>query len=217
MNNILDEIIKDSIPIWDLCINTEFVQEITDGSIDDKKVLKYIIEDTIYLREYAKCFAYAITKCNTLDEMKFFYLILGFVNEAETSVRKEFLKKHHFKDDEVFKLKPSDACKKYTDHMLKYAKDGSLEEVLCAILPCMLSYQYIFYKIYKDKPNIPNTKYYCLLCYYISEEYKETAKSWIDYSNKLLSNYKDNKKLKEIFRYSSLCELEFWKMSYEEK
>lgn len=40
MNNILDEIILDSIPIWDECINTSFVREITDGSIEDKKGFK---------------------------------------------------------------------------------------------------------------------------------------------------------------------------------
>ena len=101
MTNYIDIIIKDSIPIWDECANTLFIKELISGKLSYERFQKYIIEDTRYLLNYAKCYAYLITKCNTLEEIGFFYDILAFVKEGETSVRKNYLKNHNIDDNGV--------------------------------------------------------------------------------------------------------------------
>ena len=214
---VLDRIISDSIPIWDECINTPFIQEITDGTIEDEKVLKYIVEDSIYLLEYAKCFAYEIAKCKTLENIRYFYGILGFVNESETSVRREFIKNHGLTDFQVETKAPDTACKEYTDFMISHCKDGTLQEGLMSILPCMLSYQYIFKKVYNIKPSLLKTKYAGLLEFYCCDEYKDLAEEWKEYASKLCGEVsaEEEKHLTEIFRKSSEFELNFWKMSYD--
>ena len=216
---LLDRIVNDSIPIWDECARTPFVQEITDGIISDERVLKYIVEDTLYLLEYAKCFAYQITKCKTLEEIRYFYGILGFVNESETSVRRAFISRHGFSDCRVETKTPDAVCKAYTDFMISQCKDGNLKEGLMSILPCMLSYQYIFYKMYQQKPDIPKTKYAEILAYYICDEYAAVAKEWKDFADKICGKVssQEEKRLTEIFRASSEHELNFWHMSYEKK
>lgn len=217
METVLDKAIKDSIPIWDKCIEMPFIKELCLGSIDDDRMLNYIIEDTIYLLNYARCFAHLITKCDTLEKIRFFYSVLGFVNEKETSSRRMFIKEHGLNEEDVEKKEAHQLCKKYLDHMNDCCKNKSLEEGLMSMLPCILSYQYIFYKVYEKNPNmLDKNKYRHILEPYVDPNYKLEAQRWIDFSNKILCNSKiDEDKLIEAFRISSICELDFWKMSYE--
>ncbi len=216
MINYMDEIIKDSIPVWDECINSDFVQGLINGSIEDKKVLKYIVEDTRYLLNYAKCYAYLITKCNTLEEIRMFYNILSFVNEGETSVRRDYVLKHNLEEEIVETTIPDTMNQIYIDSMMNWCSSGSLVEGCMSILPCMLSYGYIFNKCYKMNPNmLENNPYKEILEGYISPDMELWCKEWADFANSLMNKYPCSKeKCRAIFRFSSDRELEFWKMSY---
>ncbi len=213
----MNEIINDSIQIWEECIKTSFVDELTSGIINTKRFIKYLIEDTLYLKEYARCFAYAMTKSETLEEMRVFYSVLSFVNDSETSNRQKYLLNNGYKDEDIEKMIPSVENQDYINHMLKYAKNGNNKEILMAILPCMLSYYYIFSKVLINKPNMLETKYGDLLKDYVSNDYKESCLFWIDYTNKLCQNITSEEKehLINIFRKSSEHELAFWNMSYD--
>ncbi len=219
MSKIMERIIDDSIPIWNECIETEFIKEFTAGTLKEEKLLKYLIEDTIYLREYARCFAYAMTKANTLEEIRVFYTVLSFVNENETSIRKKYLKKYNLTDNEVEKMSPSNDNQIYINHMLNYAKNGNIKEILMALLPCMLSYNYVFTEVNKLNPYMLKTKYNDLLCDYISNDYQKCCSFWIEFTNQLCETVPKEEEviLTNIFRESSKCELAFWNMSYGKK
>ena len=219
MNNYIDEIIADSIPIWEECINTKFVQELINGTLSDERMVKYIVEDTRYLFNYAKCFALLISKCNNLEEIRFFYDILAFVNEGETSVRKTFLKNHNIDDNEVQTTIPDIENQIYIDSMLNWCSNGTLIEGTMSVLPCMLSYEYIFNKCYKENPHmLDNNPYYDVLKEYVGEEVTNWCKEWSSFANKLMNKYPNSlEKCKRIFRFSSIREREFWNMSYNNK
>lgn len=219
MNNYMDDIVKDSIPIWEECLNTKFVQELISGKLSDERMTKYIVEDTRYLLNYAKCFAYLITKCNTLEEIGFFYDILAFVKEGETSVRKNYLKNHNIDDNGVQTTIPDIENQIYIDSMINWCSTGSLVEGTMSVLPCMLSYEYIFNKAYKENPQmLDNNPYYDVLKEYVGEEVTNWCNEWKSFANKLMNKYPHSfEKCKTIFRFSSLREKAFWEMSYNNK
>ena len=219
MVNYMDEIIKDSIPIWDECIQTEFIQSLINNNLDEDKMSKYIIEDTRYLLNYAKCYAYLITKCNTLEEIRVFYDILSFVNEGETSIRREYLIKNGYNELDIETSIPDTETQIYIDHMMSFCANGSLVEGTMAILPCMLSYDYIFNKLYDENPNmLKNNKYKNILEAYIGDSVKEVCKAWASFANELMNKYPCSlEKCKQIFRFSSIREREFWNMSFNNK
>lgn len=219
MTNYMDEIIKDSLPIWEECINSKFVQGLINGSLTDEQITKYIVEDTRYLLNYAKCYAFLITKCNTLEEIRMFYDILSFVKEGETSVRREFILEHHLNDYDVETTIPDIENQIYINSMLNWCANGSLVEGTMSILPCMLSYGYIFNECYRRKPNLlDNNPFKKILNEYISPDFEIWCKEWANFANKLMNTYPSSfEKCKSIFRFSSLRELEFWNMSYNNK
>ena len=55
--SVMREIVENSLPVWKECLETDFVKQLVNGSLDEEKFKGYIIEDTLYLREYARVFA----------------------------------------------------------------------------------------------------------------------------------------------------------------
>ena len=219
MTDYMNKIINDSLPIWDECIKTPFVQGLIKGTLTDEQITKYIVEDTRYLLNYAKCYAFLITKCNTLEEIRMFYVILSFVKEGETSVRRAFIAEHGLKDYDVETSIPDKENQIYIDSMMNWCHNGSIVEGTMAILPCMLSYGYIFNKLYKENPNmLNNNPFKDILAAYIGEEMETWCKDWANFANELMNKYPNSfEKCMTIFRFSSLRELEFWKMSFNNK
>ena len=51
--NFLEECIQDSLPIWESCLNTKFLKGVADGSLPEECFKGYIVDDSLYLREYS--------------------------------------------------------------------------------------------------------------------------------------------------------------------
>lgn len=56
------ECIQDSLPIGEQCLNSPFLQKLENGTLEESSFLGYIIDDSLYLREYAKVFAWGMTE-----------------------------------------------------------------------------------------------------------------------------------------------------------
>ena len=64
--NFLEECIQDSLPIWEACLETEFLKGVADGSLPEDCFMGYIVDDSLYLRAYARVFAWGMTKAQTM-------------------------------------------------------------------------------------------------------------------------------------------------------
>ena len=102
----LDECINDSLPIWQECLNSEFLQKMADGSLAEECFKGYIVDDSLYLREYSKVFAWGIINARKMVEICNYYEMLSFVNEGEGSTRKNYLKRYGLTDEEIQHLPP---------------------------------------------------------------------------------------------------------------
>lgn len=133
------ECIQDSLPIWEQCLNSPFLQKLENGTLEESSFLGYLIDDRFYLREYAKVFAWGTTKAQTMGDIRICYSLLSFVNEGEGSTRLYYLNRYGLEDADIQNLSQRPENKAYTDCMLEAAKNGGMAECLMACLPCMIS------------------------------------------------------------------------------
>ena len=63
------ECILDSLPIWEQCLNSLFLQKLENGTLEESSFLGYIIDDSLYLREYAKAFGWEMSEQFRLDSV----------------------------------------------------------------------------------------------------------------------------------------------------
>ena len=143
----MKDILTHNIPIWEECAATPFVQEVQTGKLPLEKFKRYMIQDSIYLKNYARIYGKAIFHAATLREIQLYYSMLNFVNDTESEVRLDYLKQFCITDDDIELIAPLPENQNYIDFMFKIASHGKNEEILMAVLPCMLSYSYIFRKL----------------------------------------------------------------------
>ena len=87
-------LVQADLPVWEQCLQTEFLQKMENGILSEDCFKSYLVEDSLYLREYAKIFAWGMTKATTMAAMRTYYSLLSFVQENEDLTRLRYLEQY---------------------------------------------------------------------------------------------------------------------------
>ena len=151
-------LVQADLPVWEQCLQTEFLQKMENGTLSEGCFKSYLVEDSLYLREYAKIFAWGMTKATTMAAMRTYYSLLSFVQENEDLTRLRYLEEYGLREADIQALPLRPENRAYLDCMIDAARNGEGEaECLMACLPCMLSYGWIFQKLLEEKPSVQDT------------------------------------------------------------
>ena len=170
---LMERITADSMDLYEAAAAEPFLEELGRGTLDRTRFLDYIVQDSIYLRDYMKAFAMGMFRSRTLRDMQFFYSVLGFVNDSENATRLGYLADGGLTDDDVERKGKRKACSDYTGFLIQIAEKGSLEEILMAVMPCMTGYEYVFGRTLERHPEVLDTYYGPLVRDYTSSFYSE--------------------------------------------
>jgi len=77
--SFMDEVLKRNMPIWDKCIATPFITELQAGILPFEKFKNYMIQDSIYLKHYARVYGKAMYHSTVLMDIQLFYSVLSFL------------------------------------------------------------------------------------------------------------------------------------------
>ncbi|MED3990423.1 thiaminase II [Priestia aryabhattai] len=204
-------------PIWRQNHNHPFVQGMGDGTLEKEKFRFYMIQDYLYLIDYAKLFAIGAMKATNLQTMGKFAALLDSTLNEEMSLHREYAKKFEISEKELEKAQPSPTTLAYTHYMLHVGQSGTLAELVAALLPCMWSYWEIGKEL-SEKPGANNEFYREWIEMYSSEEFGELATWCINLFDSLTEDKSEVEleKLEEIFLNTTRFEYMFWDMAYNE-
>ncbi|MES5263648.1 thiaminase II [Priestia megaterium] len=204
-------------PIWRQNHNHPFVQGMGDGTLEKEKFRFYMIQDYLYLIDYAKLFAIGAMKATDLQTMGEFAALLDSTLNEEMSLHREYAKKFEISEKELEKAQPSPTTLAYTHYMLHVGQSGTLAELVAALLPCMWSYWEIGKEL-SEKPGANNEFYREWIEMYSSEEFGELATWCINLFDSLTEDKSEAEleKLEEIFLNTTRFEYMFWDMAYNE-
>ncbi|MEI2337888.1 thiaminase II [Priestia megaterium] len=204
-------------PIWRQNHNHPFVQGMGDGTLEKEKFRFYMIQDYLYLIDYAKLFAIGAMKATDVQRMGKFAALLDSTLNEEMSLHREYAKKFEISEKELEKAQPSPTTLAYTHYMLHVGQSGTLAELVAALLPCMWSYWEIGKEL-SEKPGANNEFYREWIEMYSSEEFGELATWCINLFDSLTEDKSEAEleKLEEIFLNTTRFEYMFWDMAYNE-
>lgn len=213
--SLMHEVIKKNIPIWDKCAATPFVRELQSGKLPFEKFKQYMIQDSIYLKNYARIYGKAIYHSTSLKNIQMYYSVLNFVTDTESAVRLKYLKQFGMTDNDIEFIEPLSENQEYIDFMFGVAEQGNVCEILMAVLPCMLSYSYIFRKV-AAAPESKQSRYWDFIQDYADDRYFEDCKAWCEFADTKCDHLPKEswERLSEIFEKASVLELDFWNMVY---
>lgn len=216
---VTERLLEATKEIWDAYNEHPFVKGIQDGTLERDKFRFYIIQDYLYLEEYAKVFAIGVAKAKSIETAQLFAKYIEVMN-GELDVHNGYMGIFQVSEEEIANTARSLDNLSYTSYMLRVAYEEGEAEILAAILSCAYSYEVIAKKIVTNNPNAVKDDFYGKWIQgYASEEYAKGNIVLLDILNQLTQNYSEEQiqHLIDIFVACSRYELAFWEMSWEKK
>lgn len=207
---------KEVETIWNSYYEHPFVKELGEGSLPEEKFRFYMIQDYIYLLDYARVFALGVVKSKEERYMrKFSEFEYGILN-TEMSVHKHYCEELGITEAEITAAKASLANISYTNYMLWVGQNQGSLELLATILACSWSYELIGKELAK-RYSLEGNPYAKWIEGYSSKEYEELSQDIINMLDEMGEGCSEEvfENLKEIFVNCSRYEYLFWDMSYE--
>lgn len=193
-----------------------FVKGIEEGTLDRVKFRYYIIQDYLYLEEYAKVFAIGVAKAKSIEIAQLFSKYIAVMN-GELNVHNGYMGLFQVSEEEVRKTARSLDNLSYTSYMIRVAYEKGEAEILAAILSCAYSYEVIAKNRVKNNQGSGDDEFYgAWIKGYASDEYEAGNVILLDTLNRLTQNYTEEQvqHLVDIFVVCSKYEMAFWEMSW---
>lgn len=205
--------------IWQSYYKHPFVDGIGQGTLDVDKFKFYMIQDYIYLIDYAKIYALGIVKADTEEVMKGFATMVNGILNGEMSIHRSYMRRLGITQEEIRETKASLANISYTNYMLSVSQRGTLADLTVSLLSCMWSYLEIGRHLSKIPGAVDHEFYGEWIRGYISEDYIKLTNWVIDLVDELTKDIpkRDLEKLEEIFVNTSKYEYMFWDMAYNKE
>lgn len=215
-NSVSEILVAGSMDVMEQCYAHPFVQGIKDGSLSTDQFRHYMIQDCLYLRDFAKVFALAAAKTERRETAEVMTKHISVMN-GEMNVHEGYLGKLGITMDEINEGKQSMANLSYTSYMLRIAYEYGPAEILAATLPCAYSYEWIAKKMMEERPESVNDPFYGdWIREYASDAYHNDNVELFSLLEKEAEGCSEKRieKLVEIYRNASVYEHMFWDMSY---
>ncbi len=203
--------------IWNSYYEHPFVKGIENGTLEKEKFRYYIIQDFLYLEDYAKAFALGIAKAKSVETTKIFSEYITLLTGSEMNIHHGYMGKFGVTEEELENTVRAVDNLSYTSYMLRVAYEEGEAEILTAMLSCAYSYELIAKNMVKNNPEcIKNDFYGEWISGYACDKYGNGNIVLIDALNKLTENYTEQqlKHLTEIFVACSRYEYLFWDFSW---
>lgn len=209
-----------AIKVWEDGYNHPFVQELGAGTLNKEKFEFYLLQDYLYLLEYAKVFAMAMIKSDDEKMLANLSSITKSIFVDEMQVHKLYMKEFGIVQDEVSSVKASLFNRTYTANMLATAQKGDLVETLATVFPCAWTYCEYAKRLKEDfKDCFENNFYKSWIETYSGDEFEQSFEWFYDAIDELVENKtdKEKRKIEEIFISSVEFEYMFWEMAYNKE
>jgi len=202
---------------WENCYNHPFVQELGKGTLDKEKFKFYLLQDYLYLLQYAKVFAIAAIKSDTEEFMLRFSSSQYFLLANEMNLHREYMASFGITKEEMRAAKPSLYNKAYTSNMIAWGQTGGLAEILAAVFPCPWTYADFAQRLKKQyAAELDKNFYKTWIELYAGAEFSESFAWFFDALDGLVAHMPGAQRaqIEEIFISSVEFEYLFWDMAY---
>ena len=204
-------------PIWAKCLSHPFVTGIGDGTLDVEKFRYFMLQDYLYLFDYAKVFALGVVKARDPELMRIFAGNVESVLNGEMSLHRSYMKRLGITEAQVLAVRPALDNLSYTNYMLSVAWVGTPAEIVASILACSWSYAEIGQALARIPGALEHPFYGEWIQGYAGGEYAAANAALIELMNDLAKDASEAqmRDLTGIFVNCSRYELGFWDMAWE--
>ena len=195
-----------------------FLDGLADGSLDRQVFRFYVLEDALYLHEFARAVATLGGKAPHPDITAALCGDAVATIEAEREQLGQFINELGGSRDELFVRQPAPTNRAYTSYFLSQVHSKPFHEGLAAILPCYWIYAEVGKELLKRPPS-PDPLFRRWIESYGSEEYDAVVQRVVDLTDDVAEGLGPDarKAMAQHFAMSSRYEWMFWDMAWRQE
>ncbi len=205
--------------VWEAGYQHPFVQGLGEGTLEKSKFQFYLLQDYLYLLEYAKVFALGAVKAEGEEMLSRLTNIQHGIFE-EMDLHRSYMAEFGISKEQVATARQSLYNRTYTANMLAIGQTGELVHILATVFPCAWTYYDYACRLkaqYADK--LENNFYKSWIESYSRPEFLESFEWFYDALDELVANKtkEEREKIAQIFISSVEFEYLFWDMAYKQE
>ncbi len=217
--SLFNSLKNDNLATWQSYTNHKFVQGLGDGTLPIDAFKKYLVQDYLFLIEFARAYALGMYKANDLEQMRKCLSSAKGILEVEMGLHVRLCEAWGLSEAEIVATPEEPATLAYTRYVLDTAMKGDMLDLKVALAPCAIGYGEIGATLARKEGAIdPSNPYAEWIKEYSSEDYQSLAKDAveeIDHLGELYATKARYTKLSSIFREATRLEANFWQMGLE--
>ena len=194
-----------------------FILGLTDGNLDRSAFIFYVIQDSLYLREYARALSIAAAKAPEDEDIAMFNRHASGAIEVERALHTGFFKAFRLSMKAVRSTPMAPTNRAYTSYLFSVIYGRPFHEGLAALLPCY----WIYWEVGKAliQKGSPNDLYRRWIETYGAEEFGDIVRAVLALTDRVGKDLNpcDRTAMVEHFVTTSRYEWMFWEMGYRQE
>jgi thiaminase (transcriptional activator TenA) len=215
MSTTFHEILKNAAqPIWEAILAHPFLKELGAGTLPHDRFLYFIRQDYLYLFEFARVLCGGGSKAEDLDTLEMFAKHAANTIAVERVMHTGFIQRLGLPADQLLDSERTPTTQAYTRHLLAVAREGTLGEIVAAVLPCYWIYLEVGRHLATCQPVDPI--YRDWIKAYGSEAFAALVQQQLNLVDRLGARAPahESRRMTEHFIQSSRYEYLFWDDAY---
>jgi thiaminase/transcriptional activator TenA len=215
MSTAFHDVLKQAAqPIWDAILAHPFLKELGEGSLPHDRFLYFIRQDYLYLFDFARVLCVGGSKAEDLDTLEMFAKHAANAVAVERAMHTEFAQRLGVSLEALQHTQRTPTTQAYTRHLLAVAREGTLGEIVAAVLPCYWIYWEVGLHLAKCQP--ADAIYQAWIKAYGAEAFAALVQQQLNLVDRLgmRAPAHERERMAEHFTLSSRYEYLFWDDAY---
>jgi thiaminase/transcriptional activator TenA len=204
--------------VWQEGYRQAFVQELGKGTLSKERFTFYMLQDYLYLNDYAKVHALAMTKSDDDRIIEKMVQVQQAIIGERDQVHKTYIDRYGITREQIDGATQSAFARAYTSNMLAIAYAKPLIDVLVSVLPCAWVYADYGTRLACDySDTLSSNPYRDWVDMYAADEFWRSAVWLLDIIEDQSSGLSEQRlrELETIFRVGVEHEYMFWDSAYK--
>ena len=203
---------------WRAYTEHPFTDGLADGSLPESAFRHYLVQDYLFLIEFARAYALAVYKSPDLADMREAAAGLSAILDVEMNLHIKLCAGWGLSPEDLERAPPASEMLAYTRYVLDAGMRGDLLALKVALAPCVIGYAEIATRLAaKPDANAANNPYRVWIAEYAGAPYQEVAANAQAHLDRLAERYVTPAREAEliaIFREATRLEADFWEMGW---
>jgi thiaminase/transcriptional activator TenA len=195
-----------------------FVVGLAEGTLPEESFRHYLVQDYLFLIEFARAYALAVYKSPRLADMRKAAFGLSAILDVEMNLHVKLCAGWGLSPADLEQAAPAPAMLAYTRYVLDAGMRNDLLALQVALAPCVVGYAEIATRLASEQePRVAINPYRAWIDEYAGPAYQEVAaeaRAHLDHLANLYVTPTREVELIAIFREATRLETDFWEMGW---